>query len=109
MRPREFSARFRLLHNAGTEFARSPQADAQATDPKANLAYSYEMMRGAERIARIAWRDGANNSGNERNFTFGAAKFDAVDPVQQSGLNLHVPSAKNDTSVVRLPHMAPAR
>jgi hypothetical protein len=65
-------------------------------------------MRQAERIGRIWPSDGANISGVERNFTFAAAEQQGVGLVQQSPRNLHVPSAKNDSSVVRLPHMRAA-
>jgi hypothetical protein len=62
-----------------------------------------------ERIGRISPLDGANIYGVERNFTFGAAEQQGVDLGQQSPRNLHVPSAKNDSGVVRLPHMRAAR
>jgi hypothetical protein len=66
------------------------------------------MQRG-ERIGRISPPDGANIDGVERNFTFGAAEQQGVDLGQQSPPNLHVPSPKNDSGVVRLPHMRAAR
>jgi hypothetical protein len=66
-------------------------------------------MREAERTARIAWRNPANNSGVERNFTFGPAEHGAVGVMQQPACKLRVPSAKNDAGVVRLPHMRAAR
>jgi hypothetical protein len=66
-------------------------------------------MQRAERIGRILPLDGANIYGVERNFTFGAVEQHGVDLGQHSPSNLHVPSPKNDSGVVRLPHMRAAR
>jgi hypothetical protein len=66
-------------------------------------------MQRVERIGRIVPPDGANIYGVERNFTLSAAEPHGVDLGQQSPRNLHVPSAKNDNGVVRLPHMRSAR
>jgi hypothetical protein len=94
---------------AGVDFAIRRDASVQASDTKANLRGKPEIMRIGERIGRIFSRIRANNSDSERNSTLSVAEFPAVDVVQQSRRNLHVPSAKNDKAVVRLPHMVRAR
>jgi hypothetical protein len=94
---------------APADFAISRHARVQAPDATANLPRKPETLPEPERIGRIRPRVGANISGNERNFDSSAAGLAAVDLLQQPSRNLHLPSAKNDKGVVRLPHMVPAR
>jgi hypothetical protein len=94
---------------APADFAISRQSRVQAPDAKANLRRKQETPPELERIGRIRPRVRANISGSERNFDSSGAGLVAVDLLQQPPRNLHLPSAKNDKGVVRLPHMRRAR